>query len=873
MRKLVYRSKAIKIVISILAILAVLSIWPFGIWSNTVWQNSNHDLSTTTEVINYRNKAQQYFIPTNEHLQYIRVYVSEKTYDDELRTVLQNSKGEIVADELTKLPETLPAYVEILMDADLTLEEISTITFSSKKSVFLGKEAWTNPEIIATAGYNESTEMGMNIVMDYCYNTPCTTGEKLLWIAIVIVISGILRGITTLIFKNKDKDKLLTVEHVVKCVFNPLIVALVVAFIALVCTGFVSTHAIDNTVAVIAALLLGAILLYAVNHNRDGQPSILNAEYIKENIPNFIQAIGIAGAIQACCEYVSGFYNIQHAVAERKEMLWFALIILAMFSVKEMFNLINLIYVVLAAVVGIIYYNSNVTEEMFEDDLFVLRATVYLAVLLGLIVLRTVIRFVKRTPIARPNWVIFIPVTLMLALGIIFKHDRMWTVTLAVAFGLLAINYAMWKKRDCFIINVVRGVVLQFVLCTVWVWMHRPFATDRTARFPYFFHTQNMAATYLTIVACVGIVLIITKIRKVSIGKDINGRDYVEKSFSLRDIWKELLFTGTAIIYLFFTFSRTGYLAVVLAILVALIIMMAGNGKKICKLALKSLVMLIAVCAILLPVLFEIQRTVPCLVHEQYEYEIDRFTDATKRGRKLNSDDYMTVDRLVSMFFFKIFSLPEDFVDLYGDKQLTFTEYTGTVEQIYDANFFDWYNVEIADEDWDKRPTEEQMEGYSEGTQGHYLEGQDDFTGWASTIDESDYTNGRLEIFDLYINELNMDGHDMGGPIMSDGSECAHAHNIFLEVAYEHGIPTLIVFVVMLAVSFVYGIMVYRRRRFENGYLALIPVFLTAYGLSGMVEWVYHIGNHMYLMLWLVLLSLIFNERRTKKEALQKNEI
>lgn len=891
MRNVVFKSKAIKFVISLFAILAILSIWPFGMWSSKVWVEGEHKLTATAEdlsfnpdveypeltgVINYRNNVSQHFIPTQEHLQYIRVYVSDKSYDKEFRTILKNSKGEIVAEETTQIPEELPAFVDVLIDVDLTPDEIATLIFCSKKSVYLGKELWTNPDAVATSGYNNELETGMNLIMDYCYKVPCTVSDDFLSIGIILIIAGVLSKITEIFFKKKERDTLVTYETVMKCVLNPIIVLIVGAFLVMVVLGKVSVHGIDNVVAIVGALLFGAILLYAVNHNRDGQISVVSKEYIKSHIPDFIQAIAIAGTIQACCEYVSGLYNIHHYIAERKEMIWFAFIIIAMFEAKEIFNLHNLIYVIVSAVAGIVYYQVNVTEEMSEDELFVLRATVYVAILLGLIIIRTIVAIVSGKKMAKPRVIYVIPVTLMLAFGIIFKHDRMWTLTLAVAFVLLYINYALWKNRDRFIVNVIRGVVIQFLLCMVWVWMYRPFATFRTARFPFYFHTETMGATYLVIVACVGIVLTLVKVRKVCIVKGEGNKDEIIATFRLTDIWKELAFTAVAISYLFFTFSRTGYIAAFFAIFFGIIIMLFGTGKKICALAVKLILMLAVSVLVMLPVIFEIQRTVPCLVNDPYEYDIDDFTDSLKRGRKLNSEDYITVDRVVNLFLYKFLSMPEDSVDLYNQKTQTFTEYTGTVEQLYDGKYYDWFEADIKDEDWDKKPSYDQMESYYEfagsgrmehvvtAYSGGIMEETKESVEYEAT--HKDYSNGRFSIYDIYLNALNMSGHPMGGPILEDGTECAHAHDVYLEVAYEHGIPTGIVFIVFGVTTLVMGIAAYRKNRFSKPYISLVPVFVIGYAVAGIVEWLYHLSNPLYLTLWLMTVPILFMEAKKSEE-------
>ena len=60
-----------------------------------------------------------------------------------------------------------------------------------------------------------------------------------------------------------------------------------------------------------------------------------------------------------------------------------------------------------------------------------------------------------------------------------------------------------------------------------------------------------------------------------------------------------------------------------------------------------------------------------------------------------------------------------------------------------------------------------------------------------------EYANGRMDIFRAYLKELNLAGHDDMGAILPDGSLAVHAHNIYLQVAYDHGLAVGAVFVLV----------------------------------------------------------------------------
>ena len=130
---------------------------------------------------------------------------------------------------------------------------------------------------------------------------------------------------------------------------------------------------------------------------------------------------------------------------------------------------------------------------------------------------------------------------------IIYRNGRWWTVALAVSFTLFYLTYGMWEHKERLLVNVGRGIVLQFLMATGYALLHRPYLTFRTARYPHIFHTVTITAAYLTIVECVAVVMLLSK---------------MAKSKKLKDYWKELLFFGVVSAYILFTMARTAFFAV-----------------------------------------------------------------------------------------------------------------------------------------------------------------------------------------------------------------------------------------------------------------------------------------------------------------------
>lgn len=256
-------------------------------------------------------------------------------------------------------------------------------------------------------------------------------------------------------------------------------------------------------------------------------------------------------------------------------------------------------------------------------------------------------------------------------------------------------------------------------------------------------------------------------------------------------------------------------------------------------------IMVIAV-VVCLPVTFTVQRTVPALVSEPYVYEIESYVDEALRGRKLDSVEFMRVGRFIDVFAEKIFSIPEGTFDIYGE----IAEY----ERI--SNEQDRLAAELSLEEWkeDENPAETDYE-------------EADLADAVSTEENSlnddpqkeDYTNGRIDIFRSYIEQLNMTGHEEMGAVLKDGAIATHAHNIYLQAAYDHGIPVGILFMLTGIGTFAASLLYYHKKKDKITYAALPAMVTVAVAVAGMVEWIFHLCNPCGFVLMLAITPLIFN--------------
>lgn len=844
MKKIIYKSKAIQTVIVILLLILLATLWPLRLWHETVTTSVGVETGALTGAVNEENTVLQTIVAQYDHMASIQLYLGEESVGESFYVRILDEQWQQVCEEKAVINEAqLPGYQDVLIDIDMEVNKTYYIILQGEDSeIYVGYENVSLEEMpyLGTLYYSDSSMEGMSLTANYNYEVPLRKKSVFIFGLLSLVAAALLIAAVNVYYKKKE-DRLITVERAFKYTMNPIVAAGTLAALTAVVMGAMGHYLLDNTVFFVSVLFLSGILFYGINHDRRNQDAIITADYLKTHLGDLFQSICIAGAIAGCCEYMSGLYDIHHTVAERKEMLWFALAVIAMFKWKEIVNIYNAVYLAAAGIYGFHYYSSHLTEEMDDLNKAALKYSVWIAVLLGLIVIRTVIGLCKKK-LVRPAFLYAGLLMVFFALIIIFRNGRWWSVALAVSFTLFYLNYGMWEHKERLLTNVARGVALQFIWATGYALLHRPFVTFRTARYTHIFHTVTITASYLTMVECVAVVIFLHKFNK---------------SRKLKDVWKELVFLGVVSSYMIFTMARTGYFAVGTAICFALILMAGGKGKEKCRNMVKSLGWMILSVVICLPVTFMVQRTVPALASDPKLYEIEYakgYPEDVLRGRRLDSMEYMRVGRLIDVFCEKIFGIPEGTFDIYGEIK----EYRRT---------HNTKGEELPDVSWNDELTEK-IPGVADSSQmiaSLYFE-PESWEEWeerqAQDPQSEDYTNGRIDIFCSYMEQLNMTGHEEMGAILQNGEIATHAHNIYLQTAYDYGIPVGIVFVLVGIATFVCACLYYHKEK-DTIYYASLPVVVTlAVAVAGMVEWIYHLSNPCGFILMLVVTPLVFKEEK-----------
>ena len=829
MDKIVYKRQAICTTVWIIIICIVFSLWPLRLVKETVVSGSSGRIVMESEEITPSYTVQQMFIAQYDRLKNIDIYFADGHIGERFNFVLYDAQMRIIMQQVidTKDMKELPGFctVQVNIDTEVGREYYFLVQgMDVPFRVAYENTADADNIYIGTLYYGnvEDTELCMDAA--YEYEMPLRKGRTLVCDLLLIFAGVIITYLTGRYYgRRPEKNILVTAEQTMKVVCNPLIAIFgLTAFIAVWPCRLFTTNTVCIVFYEASILLAAAILLYAVNHDRTGCATDRTVvDILAKDWQNYLQSALFACAIWACCNYMNGLYEIHHTVAYRQMLIFFALAVLVTYKSKDLFNIVNLIYVIAAAVIGYRYYigAAAALENPEEAKLLALKLTAWAGIVAGLVIIGT-IRFLVRGQIRDMSVWYCILVAVFFALIIVYRNTRGWPIYLVCCYGFFYLNMAAWDKKAMLLRNICNGILLHFVAMVIYCLLHRPYMFFQYYRYPFIFHTVTMSAVYLALVVCAALVKFL---------------DVYRRRPRLATVYKELIVLGVSSVYLLLTLSRTGYLAIAVTAVV-MIPTMCFSLKNRWRSMLESIGMIVLAAVVCFPVTFTAQRMIPAAIARPIMFEIEELPGEIVHGRDMDSYYYITIQRFIQVFQMKILGIPEE-------------ESLRAIYMVSDAK--------------------EEMQGNPllMETEAILLASAEDVAVDIGTPEESEeddsYTNGRLEIFKVYYSNLNKSGHDDMGIMEPNGHFNVHAHNIYLQVAYDHGIYVGIVFIILGAGTLVQAAVYYHRRKDDRECAALPLALLILFAVAGLTEWIFHPCSPIAYCLLMTFAPLLFDRQKT----------
>lgn len=926
MYKVVKKSRAVQSFIVLAVLFAMITIFPLRVWEENIPSVSNQILAGSSDSV-CDDYMLQRFIAQYDHLGTINLYMvdfengwnRDERVDSFIFRMLDSDMQIMFEEKIDTRFCDIPGFCTVYINEDLEVGKDYYFFLQGMN----GSRAWFGLEETATAGtqyvsrliYNYDELEGYNIIGEYNYTVPLRKEKVFLYDAVLLVIAVLLVGAVEIYYRVTKRDKLITVERALRFAANCLAgAAFMYAVWNISIRRFFSGNPADNIFYAVGILLGFGTLFYMINVKRDRGNYISLGKKFAARWQNVLQTIFLAAGVWACCNYMNGLYDIHHRVAERQLIVFLALAALVMCEKKEIFNKLTIVYA-LAAFGGTLWYRSIYVDYLAMDewDLRILRWGIAAVILAGFLLVNIVAQLVgvilRKKKISRLSRWFGSVLALFFILIIVFRNTRWWTVVLAAAFTLFYIRYSLWDKKAYLLQNICNALLLNFVVSMLFSFARRPFLAWIYPRFPFIFHTVTVTAVYMAFIMCAALVKLADRYKECFCVKKEDRPAGLE---GLRCIWKELLLFGMSGTYMLFTASRTGFLAVAVMTIVTLVFLAMDAGRK--KLKNVAVLVVMMVCSVVwcFPWIFTAQRIVPALWSNVFKYEVEVFPDAITRGDEWDSMYYITIGRFVEVFNNKVFGIPESGSGSYERSEeyqkYRAKRYNSKGEVVWEGGIDELYEEESAQAAADGKGnapsgTETAQDGTVEKS-GHKLdiigiktdeerqaeeeeaarreaeaknskaeeekpeeEEEEELSVYEKT---EEYANGRMDIFRAYIDQLNLTGHDDMGAVLPNGELAVHAHNIYLQVAYDHGITVGVVFLIVGAAAFVQGCIFYKKRRGAVPCAALPAAAITAFAMAGLVEWIFHLCHPAGFTLMLVLAPLLFDMGNKKDKANEK---
>lgn len=654
-----------------------------------------------------------------------------------------------------------------------------------------------------------------NIVMRLVYtDSPSTKKMAVLYAGLILSAAVLIAAAEYMGAKRQKLKKKVSLQTVAALTVGP---ALLAAVLYLICLIFVQNRfgeeKADKFVYGLGIGLASAYFCWVIFAKRRKKHAKPAAELVRCHGMDWLQSAAFAGVLWGCIHYMNALYQIWQDLAYREVLVWSALVLVTMGTARELFNRRNAVWMLGSGAVGTGYYlyrkaqmtgeTSELALSLVRDDvLVVIAAGLVAAVLIGkLFAFRKRCRALDRSAaeeiranLKQVNRFYAVLLLVFLVMLVAFRNTRGWTVYLAVVFGLFYLFYLGWENKGRLLANFGSGVMLNFALACVFTFARRPYRAWIYNRYNFVFHTVTITATYLTLVVCVMTVRLLIKLKE---GK------------RLPEMWGTLLLYGFSVSFLFFTLSRTGYLAVIVMTAVVVPFATFFCYRQGVRSFLKHVLCMGLTVLLSLPVVYTGVRILPAIYNDPYIYEVEESATSIRKDEPEDSKNYMSVSNFMDVMKDKLFA------EASMDREDARTLMLCMARRFYgDGSLYVMPRTV-------------------------YVASEADFDAG------EDFSNGRFEIYRCYMDAWNLTGHEEMGVPLPDGSVSVHAHNTYLQVIHDHGLITGAMYLLLGAVSVCLMFLFAVKKIREDAWAVLPLAVFIGFAVASLVEWLFHPCNPM----------------------------
>ena len=865
--------------VTVLVTLCLMALfWPLGRFHEITTFDPGQEIALVSDPITPDEDAGQYFIPHLTRLDALSVYVDSAEPDGKAPAALmqlyrQEEAGNftLLAQENVPLPDELPGYLTFPVDTPVepgtTYVCILRAADSSFRVGFTAAPASSGPSAdsgapeYVLAFHNDTGISGVTLAVRGTYKEPLSAGKVLLAVLILTAAGGIAAALWRRYYHmHPERNTYVTVLSVLQAVLTPILAAGgAAAFLAVWPAKLFDSRIPDILMYETGIVLAVCAGLYALWHKRIRTPDGIRGMRLPHGFRDAVIMVLVCAGLAFCSRYINALNDYDHKINESYLLIVLSLLILALGRMAWSLNAVTMLWTGASLIWAAVHAAGNRVPEEAKDALLQNRMTLAQSLSVVFVGLALLSCFMMAAELAKLPRALrkpqdktkitpaVLPFGAMLLWMLVFRNTRAWIGWLVLMTGLLLFRFAFYDGKRTWIRDVCSGVVLNFIGMMLYSMLHRYYIAYVFNRFAMSFFTVTVTAYYLLIVACAALALLVMKLEQT------RGLAFRER---LPHIFPECLLFGAVSSYMLMSLTRAGVYGLAALCIVSAILGTAGKGRRITG-PVKTLLAYAGITVLTFPMIFTGQRLISTAYERPVRYElVETYPDALMRHVPWNSTAFMNV---------------EIFLRDFGDRILG-GEIGTSVYQHFDWGRRQGYKTSSAAPVLVAKRTQEASLSAVPGAFlqqalpqsltpsllyaeiGH-IGGNDD-----ARENKDDVSNGRLALWEAYAAECSMTGHDAMGLTMPDGTVTVHAHNIFLQTAYDNGIPAGILLGVCV-ISWILAALRYYLRYRTRETAAMFPLLIAGGFLStGMVEWIFHLCNPFTFILFLCLLPLMFRQ-------------
>lgn len=398
-------------------------------------------------------------------------------------------------------------------------------------------------------------------------------------------------------------------------------------------------------------------------------------------------------------------------------------------------------------------------------------------------------------------------VLLFLLLLVVLRNTRAWVFSVTIPFGCLYLYRFDKTSIDRFLRNFCYGCIMAFWLMFGSALLFRPYYSFEFIRYPGWFSSVASAGLFWMLVfGCILACILAKYDNTASVG------------YNLKNSFFEFVTLGAVSSYLIMGMARTALLGTAVFSMVTFLTAELFCYHDTVKKMLTKLLLVICPALVLFPVVYTLTRCVPALVGRPvWITRAEWFSDRIEKQEPMDSSKFMNVPQLAESLLEKLLGIDINLSSMAGAVSGPGESYTidENGELVFDDNVVGYYEKD------GQIYTRKDYSFENDATQ--------------------DTSNGRLDIWRMYLSQLNLTGHDT--MIVESAAEdmiLYHAHNSYIQVAYDHGIAVGILFVLIVGCGLICAV-IYYKRNCQKVKFAIYPVIVViSFMIAGMTEWVFH---------------------------------